>query len=359
MILGNCVSGRDNNLNLIRMLAASAVIVSHAFPLTMGEGSLAPQYEQIRHGLGTYAVATFFCISGFLIARSYETGRSLWHWLAARALRLLPGLAVMLLLTVLVLGPLVTTDPGYWKQMATWTYLPRNLTLAFLQYPLPGVFEANPYGPPINGSLWTLFYEVACWAGVLIVGLMGLLRRPQAFAVLVAIFVIAYLALEVFPMTGRIDRLAQLGWPFLLGMMGWVYRDKILVDWRIGAALWLLALVAQVTFVGEAAFVLALSYSVMWLAFVPGGAIRRYNNVGDYSYGTYIYAFPIQQLMVHLVPGQTPLMNMALAFPATLVLAYLSWNVVEERSMRLAKPLAAALDARLPGLNRSRISSST
>lgn len=162
--LGDMLAGRDNNLNAIRMVAASAVLVSHAWPITLGAAAAEPLFRETGQSLGHFAVAVFFGVSGLLIARSFDRRRSMIHFLVARVLRLYPALLAVAILTVVVGGFMSRLDlAAYVRSPETWTYIPANLSLAFMQYPLPGVFEGNPYGPPINGSLWTLFYEVACY----------------------------------------------------------------------------------------------------------------------------------------------------------------------------------------------------
>ena len=140
VVLKDVCEGRDNNLNLIRMIAAVGVLVSHAWPLSLGPGTPEPLSAAVGQSLGSLSVLVFFVISGFLIPRSFERQPTLASWLRARCLRLAPALAVVLLLTVLVLGPLVTTLPlaDYARRPETLTYVPRNLSLALGQSGLPG-----------------------------------------------------------------------------------------------------------------------------------------------------------------------------------------------------------------------------
>jgi peptidoglycan/LPS O-acetylase OafA/YrhL len=344
-ILGEVCEGRDNNLNLIRMVAALAVLVSHAWPLTLGPGTVQPLERLLGVPLGFLAVWVFFAVSGFLIARSFERQPTVGRWAMARILRLFPALAVVLVLTVTVLGPLVTELPlaAYLTRTETLTYVPRNLSLAFLQFDLPGVFRDQPYPGAINGSLWTLFHEVACYAGVLVLGLLGILRNRVAMAVLLAGFLLAHHAVlqtglgDLVP--GKLRALMGLALPFAAGVGLYVWRDRVRLHPAGVAALALLAWLGRETPFHPLLLVLALSYGVFVLAHLPGAFLRRYNRLGDYSYGVYIYAFPMQQLMVHLFQPMDPLTNIALAVPATLGLAVLSWTWVEKPALDLNRRL--------------------
>lgn len=335
------IGGRDNNFNMIRMAAALCVIFSHSIQIVYGEGSFEFLEETTGYSLGWYAVAVFFCISGLLIARSYARRTSIRHWLVARGLRLFPALFVVLLLTTLVLGPLVTSLSleAYLTSLPTWTYLPRNLSLALLQYPLPGVFESNPFGPPINGSLWSLRYEVVCYAMVLVLGILGVLAKPRAFAIALALLVPIYFAPAFVPfdpdaaITGYYSQLTRLMFPFALGMASFVYREHIVLDWKILAGLWLAVGAGSFTPLFIELLVVAICYTTLYLAYVPRGWLLNYNRLGDYSYGTYIYAFPIQQLAVYLLPGQGWQTNVLISIPFTLLMAVLSWKLVEEPAL--------------------------
>ena len=121
--LSEVCSGRNNNLNLIRMIAASSVLVSHAYPISLGVGAAEPLDDIIGRSLGWTAVAVFFVISGFLITRSFDQRRHVKDWLAARFLRLFPGLLVVLIVTAFLYGPATTALPigSYFSNSETFT----------------------------------------------------------------------------------------------------------------------------------------------------------------------------------------------------------------------------------------------
>ncbi len=351
--LDDVLGGRDNNLNLIRMIAAMLVLVSHAFPITLGAGAEEPLYATTGQTLGHYAVAIFFVISGLLIARSFDRRQSMVHFTLSRILRLYPALLVVLVLTVLA-GFVFTTLPAsdYASARGTWTYVPANLSLAFLQYPLPGVFENNPYGPPINGSLWTLVYEVACYGGVVLIGIFGVLRnRWLALAALLAVtafhFAVPQLESQGWNLGEglgpRIRALALLTFPFMLGSFAYVWREHIRLSGPIAALLWLVALILLATPLAASFLLVAIGYSTLWLGLVPKTRLLAYNQLGDYSYGVYIYAFPVQQAMVFAFPGMSAAQNMLAALPVTLAFAAASWFLVEKHALDMARPGADRL----------------
>ena len=331
---GDRAAGRDNKFNLIRMIAASGVLVSHAWPATYGGGVVEPLESEL-HGitLGTVCVYIFFAISGFFITKSFDRSDGIGRFLLARALRLFPALIVVLCLTVLA-GLWLTTAPIDVYLAAVPDYLLRNLTLFRLQYALPGVFEDNPFGPGINGSLWTLNYEVLCYLGVFLAGVAGLLRAPRGFVLAFMVVIGLCLLAPLLPYHPRLVKLFELGLPFALGAGAYVWRDRIPLGLAPGAALAALAVAA---WWGPAdlfrpAFVLALSYWVFLLGFARVPALLGYNRLGDYSYGMYIYAFPLQQLAAHwgtLWPSH----NMAVALVMVLPCAVLSWHLVERPAL--------------------------
>ena len=331
--------GRDNNLNLIRMLAALAVLVSHAWPLASGRGSVQPFRELVGYELGTMAVYVFFAISGFLVTRSFERQPTIGDWIAARALRIFPGLLVVLLLTVMILGPAVTVLPlsEYFSDPATLSYVPNNLLLVYPQQSLPGVFVASLYGTEINGSLWTLYYEFICYGAVLAIGLAGAFQSRRALIAVAATFVLLNAAWMLLPVTwpDSLWQLRVLSAPFACGVAFYFARHLLpLTPWAL-LVLAAATFIAQGTALYDPLFVLTLSYGTFLLAYLPDGWVREYNRLGDYSYGVYIYAWPVQQTVVHYFGPMSPGQNILITVPIVLVLAWLSWNLVEKPALRL------------------------
>lgn len=336
--LGTGAVGRNNNLNLMRMIAAFAVLVSHAWPLDQGIGTEEPLRTIFDKSLGTLAVYVFFVISGFLITASFQRSTTIRRFLAARFLRLFPGLLVSLVLVGLVLGPMVTTLSlaEYFSADGTWTFILRNATLAFPQYSLPGVFETNPY-PAVEGSIWTLIHEVLCYCMVLIVGMLGLLSSRRGMFLFFLIYSTTWIITQVSPLAfpQRLLTLQGLSLPFVFGMVGWVWRDHIKLSIWVVVALGVLWWAARATVLADLCLVAFLSYAIAWLAYVPAGPVRLYNHLGDYSYGIYIYAFPIQGLVAWFFGSLGPGWHILIAAIPTAIISIASWHLIEKPAISL------------------------
>lgn len=339
--LSELAQGRDNNLNLIRAVAAVAVLVSHAVPIALGSTPAEPLEVALGVSLGTLAVMIFFVISGFLVTQSFERSTSLSRFINARCLRIFPGLIVSLVFVALVLGPLVTRLPvaGYLGDPDTALFMLRNTLLVPETYTLPGVFEGQPI-EAVVGSIWTLRHEVGCYALVFVLGLAGLYRAPWVFVAVAVIWIVLLwpaVLLSGVELPGILHAFMKLSVPFWVGMLFYALRDRLVLSFWGMVATAVLAWLARDTVFHQAALSLAAGYITFWLAYVPGGVVRAYNRLGDYSYGIYIYAFPIQGWAVWAFGPQTALENILYALPPTILLSVLSWHLVEHPALGLLK----------------------
>jgi peptidoglycan/LPS O-acetylase OafA/YrhL len=345
MKLSDYATGRDNNFNLVRFVAAFSVLYSHSYALVLGIGNFEPFVTRIGYTLAGIAVDVFFITSGFLVTASMLRLGAFKPFFRARALRIFPALVVMSVLLAFILGPLFTTQSvgDYFSDAGTYKFVLKNSTiLAGIKLKLPGVFETLPF-VDTNGSLWTLPFEVRCYLMVALLWFIALgMRVPgRAFAWLAA--ALATMMLLAFWATHDAGykhwHTFRLFYMFFAGATFWTLRDRIPMRHSLAAGMGL-ALAAAVIFPRAFFWVypLAIPYLVLYVAYVPGGWIRGFNRFGDYSYGIYIYAFPVQQVLKSTVPGITPAQMIMAATALTLPLAMLSWHLVE-------KPMLARKDA--------------
>ncbi|OWY05578.1 hypothetical protein B6V75_05570 [Thioclava sp. F1Mire-8] len=333
-------AGQNNNLNLIRLIAASCVLVSHAWPISLGPGALEPLEAATGFSLGALAVFVFFAISGFLISASFERSSSPWRYVRARVARIYPGLIVSISLVTFVIGPIFSrlSPADYLASVETWLAWLGNVSLVRLDYNLPGVFEGNPY-PTVQGSLWTLPVEIRLYVVVALLGVLGLMRKPLLLmtAVLVGLAGLSQAPAFDFPGAYALRSLWYPGLPFFLGMGAYLMRARIPASPVVALPLAVLAAISMHGPLAYPSMALAVSYATLWLAGLPSGRLREFNRVGDYSYGIYIYAFPVQGMVVALLGEMGPLSNIALATPITVALAMLSWHWVERPAMKILR----------------------
>lgn len=339
----------SNNFDDLRLAAASMVVLGHAYVLTGRPGDEPLAAHTGIGGFGELGVSVFFVISGFLVTMSYERLKDLRAFLANRCLRILPGLAGALVLTALVLGPLVTSLPGsaYFTRPQTWLYVLRNLALYPVTYRLPGVFEHNPYPDAVNGSLWTLRLEFSFYLAVPVLARLNLLNRRGLTAVAFVALVLWWAVLAAGPRLPPVAILATRNfYLFAAGAALYAWRDAPVLrrPWpTAAAALAFLAVLGQPAagaWLGPA----ILPLLTIGIALRPVPGLRAAARFGDFSYGIYIYAFPVEQVLAQMRgPGQLPPLLFALmALGCTAPLAILSWTMVERPALGLKRRFGGA-----------------
>lgn len=341
---------RKNNFDAIRMLAASAVIYGHAHPLTQ-----TPDLVFLGTTVQSFAVKVFFVVSGFLVARSWAWDPNPLRYLAKRALRIFPALLLLLTLTVLVLGPMMTTLPltQYLGNPSTRGYFFYNAVL-YPAYNLPGVFAENPYPSAVNGSLWSLPAEFLMYMIFPIVFTLGKLLGGKR---LLVVFTIVLCGISLYfvrvapPATPFVffgtglPSVLDAGPYFFLGAMFSLTKLRDYLD--PGIALFLIGVLLFVHPESgiwmELGLYIVAPYCVLSFATVASRGLQHAGRWGDPSYGIYLYGWPFQQIACHFVPNLTPIGNTLVALPLAVLAAYGSWHLLEKRALAI-KPGRATPD---------------
>ncbi|MFG1895544.1 acyltransferase family protein [Micromonospora zamorensis] len=360
--LNQAYIGRANSFGFLRLGFAFAVVLSHAAVLGFGR----PITQRVD--ISGLAVAGFFGVSGFLITRSarrISLPRFFWH----RALRIWPGLWVCLLFIGFVVAPVLYLErhgtlDGLWRGPdGVIGYLRSNWWGGMRQENIADLFQGDtPFwrwtgGHPINGSLWTLAYEITCYLFVAIAAALTLLRRQvRVVPLLIMVAVFGVLCWNYYQqvtggegilVNGSIGPAPLLGWfstsyflwyafMFLAGGVAELYADRLPINDLLGV----LALAVVGWFAVDGAFfgpgLLAYAYVILWLAVRLPKALHRVGQANDYSYGVYIYSFTVQQVMAKAGVQAIGLVGFFLASAlATTGLALLSWHLVEKPALRL------------------------
>lgn len=335
--LGRLFDERDNNINLMRLVAALCVIYGHAGAVTgAGEPDIFLRLIGYKF-IGGVAVDVFFVLSGFLIAASAENTKGMLYYVASRVLRIYPALFVCVLLTVCVLGPLLSDSSSYWGQ-TVWRYFVFNASALRTEYFLPGVFD-QLHDKAVNGSLWSLPVEVRMYVMVFALACLGIVQRRVLFnVVFFVVMAIGYFQPAIFQPFLLHDSHLHVCGMFMIGMFCWVNRFQL----PVSVPLLFFMLVYALTLKGAPNFGLAyavvLPYLVFCLAFLPG--LAWFNKLGDYSYGVYLYGWISQQSLMLAWPSMSTLQNAFWGSVVALVLGIASWYLVEKPSLRAKKYFA-------------------
>jgi len=326
--VGRLFDAGPNNFNVLRLLAALAVIYGHAFPI-VGSGGQDLYLALVGNKfIGGVAVDVFFVISGFLIAASLErSSPARYAW--SRALRIFPALIVALLLSVFVLGPVLTTSEAYWTDAQTWRYLYNNALMVRTEYFLPGVFDGHP-DRAINGSLWSLPVEFRLYVLFFMLSILGLLKAERYMLLTIALWLLALAVMPRYPVFEQYDTWVNAAALFFAGALVWTRRYEVpLSPWGV------LAVIAiGVMTHGTPAFKTLYVVGLVYVVFVSALSIRLPRvESRDLSYGVYLYGWPAQQLAFHLVPGPHPYVNALLGATIALCIAWASWEFVERPAL--------------------------
>jgi len=342
--LAEYATGRDNNFNLIRFIAASLVLFSHSHVLVSGSEMAEPLRSSIGMTWGSIAVDVFFIISGFLITCSFFSRKTLTAFIRARLLRLYPALIVATTVCVFAGLHFTTLTPSeYLSHSHTHRFFIKNATLLFGTFnKLPGVFLDTPWKESVNGSLWTLPFELRMYALLaFFLSLATFLEKREsavdAKRLLLALAAMALLLNLINHFHPFLPvQFVHLFSMFFMGAACFAWKEKIQLSWKAAAIclpVLLFPLVSKNLFFIGYCFVMP--YLTLFAACVPAGPVRKFNNFGDYSYGVYIYAFPVQQSLVQVMPGINLSGMIILSFLITLSLAVLSWHTIEKRFLLL------------------------
>jgi peptidoglycan/LPS O-acetylase OafA/YrhL len=352
--LADGLAGHSNSFGVIRLVLASAVIFSHAFPLGgWGEDPLL-HITKNQQNIGGVAVLGFFAISGYLIAKSGMSADGL-QFLWRRVLRIFPAFYLVLIVAAFIVGPVTWLMLG--RPLSTYftfgpqgpfAYLWHNVDLWTRQYGVDDVFAATPYGqtagPVFNGSLWTLSYEFGAYLIIFVLVITGVLKRAKFMVlVLAGFYFIVQVVNEISPGSGRLilptlgdNYRVSLPLIFLFGSALAVYSRRVPLDGRLAI---LSGVVATLTLIEGGLSILgfpAIAYLTLWLAASLPARFHWIGRKNDYSYGMYVYGFLVQQFTAFLGWyhwGYVPWTFAVVAITAGC--AWLSWHGVEKHALAL------------------------
>lgn len=352
--------GIGPGFDFLRVALAFSIVCAHSYQLNTG-------LENVQSGhpawfLVVIQVPMFFALSGFLVTGS-ALRLKLRDFILNRAMRIVPALAVDIFVAALVLGPIFTVLPlsEYFTSREFKMYF-FNI-VGFPNFVLPSVFKDNPFPATVNGSLWTVPFEIGCYVIMSFFIYFGVLRSRRKLLVCAALTLVLVLALgkimyqpwylaamhdptmlSLITMNYLLPSGTKLYLYFVAGILAYIYRDRIPFSHTLaagcGAAMVLITVIGAAHFrsrLDEFLFVPLVTYLTVYIGMLEIPPMPLYKH-GDYSYGIYLYGFPLQQAIIHLNGGRMNLLlHMALSLVLATCIAVVSWHVVEKPTLRLRK----------------------
>jgi peptidoglycan/LPS O-acetylase OafA/YrhL len=339
--------GKPSGFDYLRLVLALSVICFHTILTSYGydaqQAVLLSHWRPLTAGI----LPMFFALSGFLVAGSLERSKTLVTFVGLRVIRIVPALAGDVIISALILGPLLTTVPlGSYFTSSDFSAYFLNL-VGDIHYTLPGLFADNPCRNMVNGQLWTLPFELECYGLLVVIAMLGIVKnRKWLLYFVIAAYVgqVGKMFIEIYSPSGEIvtGRLhgRELVMIFIAGLFLYRFRDKI----PLNRPLFISALVASylllgIPFHGDRFLALPVAYVTVYLGLLNPPRNRVLLS-GDYSYGLFLYGFPIQQAIASLQGSvQHWYWNLLLSLPCIIVCAVGSWWIIEKPALGIRKYL--------------------
>ncbi len=329
----------------IRLLLSVAILFWHSVLISYGQDWALAFWASPFSALLAVLLPMFFGLSGFLVMGSALRVRSLGVFALFRALRIAPALATEVTLSALIVGPVLTVMPlrDYFTSPMLFEYF--TSLFGWIHFRLPGLFTSNPVPEVVNSSLWTVGPELLCYVVLSIFIVTGIYKRPALIVSVVFGYIAICIAADRLPQASFLDNRVPtrvLVLCFLLGNLLYALRDRVPFSSALTAASGIFGILglhyaseADATLLTYPALLLVVYFvNALGLTRLPAIPVTRY---GDYSYGIYLFGFPVQQAVMMCQPGRNPLVNFAVALPVTFALAVLSWHYVEKPVLNLRR----------------------
>jgi peptidoglycan/LPS O-acetylase OafA/YrhL len=331
--------GHANGFDYLRLSLAMAIVLVHSTGASYGLMADLAIWRGAQSLFPHMILPMFFALSGFLVAGSLERCQTLVSFFGLRILRISPALAVEVTLSAILFGPMLTslglsayfTDPRFYSYFLN--------IVGDIHYRLPGVFAHNPIPFIVNGQLWTVPVELQCYLALGALAAIGVLRNRRLLLVVVVIgqALWAWQALK----GGTTENVGANG-PvltlcFLTGILFAAYKDQIVYSRNlfilsVGVCVLLLSIPRGIYCV-----VVPASYVTVYLGLLNPPKLK-YLFSGDYSYGLYLYGYPVQQAFASLGPWTHHwYLNALVCVPTSFLVAFLSWHIVEKRCLALRR----------------------
>ena len=330
----DATANHPRGFDYLRLVLAVSVIAFHGILVCYGEHAEKSFWTGPLHPLAFFVVPSFFALSGFLVASSLERN-TISQFLSLRVIRIFPALAVETVISALVLGPLLTVVP-LWQYFSNIRFFKYFLNIiGDIHYTLPGVFDGLPDPNIVNIQLWTVPIELSCYIAITLLALLGITKRP---AWLLSVACVGVLLSALLQYLGLWDihfdtipprRFMLLS--FLFGASFFVLRKNIPYSFLLS----LISLISYSVLVSKPETLILSSLPLVYITVFVGLLNPPWTPLivaADYSYGVYLYGFPLQQSFSYMLPSyRIWIVNVLLSTVLALGCAFLSWTFVESK----------------------------
>lgn len=333
-----------NAFDLLRVILALLVLISHGYLLTGRGNEPLDVFSKRQTNLSEIGVMGFFSLSGYLITSSFDRSSNILRYLKNRFLRIFPGYWVCLIITAFIIAPSIfyinnktLTGFSFKGADSSLSFIYSNSLLSIKQWSIGNVLQSSVYQDSINGSLWSLFPEALCYLLTIVLGVFGLLNKNKPVFLLLLVFVYIIYVVNINPTTQFgptfliLSNARKLYTCYLCGMCLYIFRDQFVIDVK-GLLFILLSSITLLKFGGF----LIIAPMALAILIIKGFSTFQTSIKYDISYGLYIYAFPVEQLMYKAVPQSFsfPLYIM-LCILLTGIMGFLSFIAIERPFLRL------------------------
>ena len=340
MKIASFLNKENNNLDLVRIILACAVIAGHSIFLN---GDTKYWIDPIKFVFpvtysGALAVKIFFFISGLVVANSYIKKESFLYFIIARIFRILPALLFLLLITVFIVGPIFTniSVSAYFLDMKNISYITDNMIFR-TNYTLTEVFYKNYYKNAINGSLWSLHYEIRCY--FFLMCLFLLFKNIRLIVFNIVFFVI--LIDNVLPsgiILSKLDSNPEIYYlpiSFAYGVFMAINQNKIVINFRIVSISFIIYYIVKDVKFSELFLILAFCNLIIFVS--SRKWFLKLRPKYDISYGVYLWGFLIQQIIYAIVGRIYTGLHFLTATLISILIAYISFILIEKPCILLGK----------------------
>ena len=355
MILSNILEKEKNNLDLIRIILACLVIVCHS-PTLNGNSNfwIDPISFFFKYtNSGDLTVKLFFFISGLVVTKSYLYKRNAGYFILSRIFRIIPALLFVILITVFIIGPIVThlSLGEYFSSQRLFLYIKNNIFFN-TDYLLPGIFENNFYPNAVNGSLWSLRYEVGCYIGLLLLFLIiGKQNKYYLNIPILLIIIDTFLPYRVVThFFENIPAIYKLTSFFAFGALLAINADKIKINYITTSIAIAICYISYDLLWASEIFVFTTCIVIVYLA--SNKFVLKIKPKHDISYGIYLWGFVVQQTLYHFTGHLYVGFHCIIALIVSGFLAYISFKYIEKPGIELGKKAYQLYKTNFPYINQ-------